>query len=1841
MLTSKGKKKSVTNSTKSRLFSPSSEHYIVNQLHNSCAESAHDPTGSVEMDTGHLMESVVETDTVTCMDGDTNEYICMPTDDDIEKSFQVNQDGSMTVEMKVRLTIKEEEIVHWTTTLSRQSVTSQTKSGLDTDLGAVLADKINPEVDKDSSATQRFSEDYSNVSTNECLRALYEDMIKGRAEESIKIKEPLQPFSEQKQISVETDKQDTVQRMDTSKEEASNEQEHCQAEQCNKHPVPKPRSTGTSQLQAGTYKSAEILQLWDSGQETVLHIYKQQPCQKSFLANTEFYDQGICTYDAAFSTSLDMVPSSSKDMESEPRPSTVYGSLQRQEYLSPSLELQTSSERNNPPEIKNRKSIMHTPVTNSSRMSAPTMISKADTRKERKKVRVIVKKSNVFYIVTHKNRRKDNKIAILKEIKKIRAAMFNQAGVMRNMTKQYRAKSIKKVLKDKRTNLPISHKNVSSILHKTFQMQCPKELSVKEHCNNDKSLAKADIYQGKLSESFTSLNKLLLNVSTSKYALTQQMSMQEEQETQELKKSTSLPALHYSSSVLTEYVEPWLQKSEAEPSLEQESVPAFKSSQELEISWETPDARLESKKNLPPPIPLDSTPKNKPKLSVKELFNSSPKRTILLGGSAQESSSLSQIYTLKGDTKSSQSNMSVNIPPPMAHSLKNNHGKAMASNSSPNENSFCRTIVHNNSKNSKENMQLSRSISLNNAQMTSCVVSDNNLATCEKLSSKQELIQLPQYVKEDENTDKPLGNAFGCANNHAEATSPTRDPSSEKILSTQHSIQQIPNNNTVSKASLFNNQGMEKTALSKDATVYKKPKPRHSGMIIGYKSTVTQGSVSSCKNDKCISLSQLSEKEIPDFSAKKSYTVKMAVRPDVRHFLDELCCSINALHEATQHKHRCCLEKSNSMPDFSSHLASTFGSSSCVLLAFLSVMTLRDGLENLNALHQAKNSLNCSEALLMLQSLKEMAAIEDAELLKANLNALQKSASNQLLQSWKGFQQLSNMSMSSSATPECTRGGSYSGSGSEEEEAIQGLMEELGVPEKVRDVLAALHTNEKESIIANQVERSEELRESLPEKRGNGYTESGLREETISFSGCVLLEDANTYVKFVGENVVYAHSNSEVFMTHPLLGTEKEIKVVTHEQERISCPIEGTQQADYILDSNICSNILEERQQRTGENDIRHEGKEEIYAKQEIHLKEIKDMAVCEQSGVTQGQIISKEDSVEEDYIMETDPKYSQTLDSNKEIEKVNDLRDSSEMDNGRVNKVYPKLSKSSKSKESLTTSEEEKSSFEGDSCGEEHMNFSEDQVSDKEENLQINTAGGLQQKYSRTEPQAKWQNGGIVSQAHMQLYNKTDSVKKNTVQPELQTTLIAACLEHETGQQAGKIFSEEQRVVVELKDCYTVHQEYIDQKECSPKEAIACDIKTVQSKKKNSSVAQLISHLETCKQMTSSKPEKSMHKFVGHTKVSDPDKLNNVSLTGKLIDTTSEALSSSLAFSYDSQSSSLAQEPDRCVQANRVKFIRDMFLAKSQTRTQNGQRQLHSPNSDLSESQPSSTDSGGNWSQETSSGEDDASRLDIAKGFVRRTIERLYGRGNSGSVGADHMRSPSALKAKQREDPGRTNVSSLASNHEAHTRVMTDLSYFRATNASDIFNAPTDCVTLNEQMASGDGNLIDKGHWLLAENQIHESSPELQGGHKKGKNNGTTSVEPEQCSGQEDYLHGPSTKLENWPGSSRSKFTYFNLPNASDSELEPEERRTVKVAPTTQVYKTIVERNSFLPAFSPPVLKKAGNKVHPLMETTTPTVITQSVKGQSADTGVIKQSAEPDALEMLFVFCGQHCPIL
>ncbi|XP_052417178.1 oxygen-regulated protein 1-like [Carassius gibelio] len=314
-------RKNKSSSTKSCPFSPSSEHYFVNQIQNTMSGSTYDfqsnPNCSVEVEPGQHLESVAETEVITSQDVEKVDDIHMPSDDDIEKAFRVNQDGSMTVEMKVRLTIKEEETIHWTTTVSRSSVYNQFKAATIScpDLDANLPDNLPPQSD---TPTREVSEIDPNDSNHFCPKdgcKINEDTEISGAAASIQLERLPSPLShfpglhkvQHKQESIESIK--TVSDTEFHKNHSYSDteeldsgdvkQEYCMVQQCNK-PVPKPRCTlaseihTTTRLQLSNYRCSENLQFQDNQKkmyETPLHIYEKQTCQENFSDKTQHHLQ--------------------------------------------------------------------------------------------------------------------------------------------------------------------------------------------------------------------------------------------------------------------------------------------------------------------------------------------------------------------------------------------------------------------------------------------------------------------------------------------------------------------------------------------------------------------------------------------------------------------------------------------------------------------------------------------------------------------------------------------------------------------------------------------------------------------------------------------------------------------------------------------------------------------------------------------------------------------------------------------------------------------------------------------------------------------------------------------------------------------------------------------------------------------------------------------------------------------------------------------------------------------------------------------------------------------------------------------------------------------------------------------------------------------------------------------------------------------------------------------------------------------------------------------------------------------------------------------------------------
>eukprot|EP00066_Takifugu_rubripes_P004653 XP_003968144.1 PREDICTED: oxygen-regulated protein 1 [Takifugu rubripes] len=301
-------KKLLSYTPMSRKFSSSSERYIVNRIHDSITESSFDlpsnPTNSASIGSRHVLESVAE--------GDVEARDCaLPTEDDIEKSFRVNQDGTMTVEMKVRLTIKEEETIQWTTTLSRSSAANQTNGNSlpaseEEQIDLVKSHSLdlqcpNAATDANENGT---SEGNDEEPLPRCNGALSDSLSEDVPMSPQRTPTPGNSHIRQKQASVESRTSVSAEGLQEGtitafsyKEQTDHmamTEQFCMFKQRSTKPVPKPRRFGSvdgNSRNISAFESegmAEFRQTESSGDdvaETVLHIYEQQSCQDNFLPN--------------------------------------------------------------------------------------------------------------------------------------------------------------------------------------------------------------------------------------------------------------------------------------------------------------------------------------------------------------------------------------------------------------------------------------------------------------------------------------------------------------------------------------------------------------------------------------------------------------------------------------------------------------------------------------------------------------------------------------------------------------------------------------------------------------------------------------------------------------------------------------------------------------------------------------------------------------------------------------------------------------------------------------------------------------------------------------------------------------------------------------------------------------------------------------------------------------------------------------------------------------------------------------------------------------------------------------------------------------------------------------------------------------------------------------------------------------------------------------------------------------------------------------------------------------------------------------------------------------------
>lgn len=1063
----------------------------------------------------------------------------------------------------------------------------------------------------------------------------------------------------------------------------------------------------------------------------------------------------------------------------------------------------------------------------------------------------------------------------------------------------------------------------------------------------------------------------------------------------------------------------------------------------------------------------------------------------------------------------------------------------------------------------------------------------------------------------------------------------------------------------------------------------------------------------------------------------------MTDEPNMKPVLEEICYSIKSIRQMTQNKRPSCLEKSNSLPDFSSHVASTFGSSSKALLAFLSVMTLKGSMPNLSIDELNANGVSCAEALKMIDSLREIATIEDSHTLKVSLSNLQRSASKRLMQSWKGFQELGDKCKS--PTPKVSEQELSTEVGAEEnsdENIIDEIMDNFDIPVELKEELASLSVSVKsdsdddddeqmsiEDVVnVSHVTRDERTNVDVsaiikrftdvqqPKQSSTGNMTKTVKhvptEEETGKNGADKCPPPDrqlfSNVVFVQENEEGMHKDkscqgkangavsrdessgpsscpSEVEETY-MEGNQLQ----KHRQESITIPMDEHAHDDEPGSEQEMQNVScasEDLEQSVTQGAFSTEASEQHSSDEEVECEGMQqEVGECDDLSNPEGPSEEEEDK-------QPRYRYYVELDARAESHNVEGGERGKDVSSNPASPSHseeehlsqtgcrgPNVSvdeSTCNSDVDEPSSEEERAEVECQQLKvivEEHLSVSEEEQESVEEEEPHADAPDRDGERGGEEEEKFSSDNNKTKQLSSLIENQDSCNRKDTSSYRFSAEEDSGN-DHSSCEEQPKVKGEQMSSSIEElsyyeKESSSEEDRYIEERCVRYQEAslaAQADIKThkpVVEKVKHpceqvisQSIAERVNRLE--KQVADAQRRKNttarspMRRLSQRNAPLESDGEDSELPTSESALGTRSAPQSSLSFSYDS-TGVITSEPE----GNRVRSIREMFLAKSTADFQHGQRRHPSPNgSGLFELRAETSVSGGYQSQtssDLSSGEDDSTRKSITKGFVRRTIERLYGKKDANPDDEAGERPPSAPKQKKREP-----TSIFSPFHITRPKAGTELSYLNSTNALDTLGEATRCIAFNAQVGPGDSVPIDNGRWLIRENTlIRKSASDPVGINKAFTNSPRVEGMLEDTEDSTPYsLFSTQSEQDDNKKSLSRKCTYFSLPHGSDSEVCQDELSTVSKGATNgdgivdakdglQDAKTKAERNGKLSAVGITDFKMMDNKVHPLIELPPDgeVVVAQPTRGQGI---VNRRIQQPDMLDLLYNFCGQNCPIL
>lgn len=511
---------------------------------------------------------------------DEKDRLIIPSDDEIEKSFRVNQDGSMTVEMKVRLTIKQEEMIHWTTTVSRACVNSQEMAASSQPVSSYNSPDNKDNNNNRTRHSNINSYGSKNENTQSCkpikLNKDGENHCGSATSEALENPKPCfrRPSTpgprrvRRKETSAENIKRRSQTEVQESRvgtysylehtAEGELLEGHCvvsHSSSSSTRPVPKPRKKNLGEGKHNkTYSTisgmSEVLQLHNKGKEiteTVMHIHQSQDRCGNYLANSwadeddgfEFMSQEHKKPDSAESGPQ----SSSNDCDTDLTKLSGSGNSRNNELLS-----LLSGQSDHSQTISTFTDYENQARCESSDKGVEISAKEKNKRVLSKKTKTAQKseRSNkpVFLKSTVSDKKQKGSVTdFLKDLK--------NSGCLESVTESDRYGQ--KVKKRSKIQLP---ERINTKSHNTMLMDTSQNINfdhndmLRPHMKE-----KLDLFPSSHSAPFKILTKQRsVNGGITKFP----------KENKELSESVSMPVLHSSPCNVHQYVENWLEKNHPE-----------------------------------------------------------------------------------------------------------------------------------------------------------------------------------------------------------------------------------------------------------------------------------------------------------------------------------------------------------------------------------------------------------------------------------------------------------------------------------------------------------------------------------------------------------------------------------------------------------------------------------------------------------------------------------------------------------------------------------------------------------------------------------------------------------------------------------------------------------------------------------------------------------------------------------------------------------------------------------------------------------------------------------------------------------------------------------------------------------------------------------------------------------------------------------------------------------------------------------------------------------------------------------------------------------------------------